>query len=163
MLQDKADFIKIKFTEYLVSLGISSKSYKNYRSDLSHFTEWIKLRLKSLGSYVDSLSESIPFLSQDIAKEYKKFMFENKVPVKTINRHLSTLRHLSRYLVSSQNLEADFMKGIENIPSGSIKKSTIEPIVDDFRSYLENQKVSKSTVKNYVSDIRQFLTWIETN
>jgi site-specific recombinase XerD len=90
-------------------------------------------------------------------------MSDNKVPAKTINRRLSTLRHLSKCLVESQILDSDFMKDIENISLGRKQKVGVGPIVEDFRSYLEDQKVSKSTVKNYVSDINQFLTWIETN
>ncbi|MGA3292320.1 MAG: site-specific integrase [Candidatus Microgenomates bacterium] len=163
MLQNSFDSTKIKFTQYLTNLGISEKSHKNYRSDLSHFTEWLILRLRSVGSYVESLSETIPFLSTNMAKEYKSFMLQNKIPAKTINRRLSTLRHLSRFLVSSQTLDTDFMNDIENISLGHRQKSSTSPIIEDYRSYLEAQKVSKSTVKNYVSDIRQFLAWVETN
>ena len=163
MLQNSYDSIKIKFADYLNQLGISPKSHKNYRSDISHFTEWLIMRLKTFGSYVETLSESLPFLSTDLAKEYKNFMLENKIPVKSINRRLSTLRHLSRFLTSSENVEFNFMEGIDNISATTKKKSSVGPIVDDFRTYLEAQKISKNTVKNYVSDIRQFLAWIETN
>jgi site-specific recombinase XerD len=163
MLQNQTDSIKIKFTEYLTSLGISKASHKNYRSDLSHFTEWFILRLKTFGSFVESLTETIPFISPEIAKDYKIFMSENKVPVKTINRRLSTLRHLSKCLFSSQITDSDFMASIENISLGTQKKISTEPIVDNFRSYLEAQKISKNTIKNYVSDTRQFLAWIESN
>lgn len=163
MLKTQLDSIKIRFSDYLINLGISPKSHKNYRSDLSHFTEWLILRLKSFGSFVESLSETIPFLSPDMAREYKKFMIENKIPAKTVNRHLSTLRHLSKFLVSSQILDIDFMNGIENVSIGLKRKPVVDPIMSDFRSYLESQKVSKNTVKNYVSDIHQFLAWIESN
>lgn len=162
MLQNQLDSIKLKFSEYLSSLNISSESHRNYRSDLSHFTEWLILKLHSFGFYADSFSETVPFLSTDLANEYMGFMTQNKIPVKTINRRLSTLRHLSRYLISSHTLDIDFMKGVENISLGHRQKTATTSIVEDFQSYLEKQKVSKSTVKNYVSDIRQFLTWVES-
>jgi site-specific recombinase XerD len=162
MLHNQLDSIKLKFTDYLTDLGISPKSHKNYRSDLSHFTEWLILKIQSFGFYPESLSETIPFLSVNLANEYMGFMAQNKVSVKTINRRLSTLRHLSRYLVSSQTLDIDFMKDVENISLVHRQKTSAAPVVEDFRSYLEKQKVSKNTVKNYVSDIRQFLTWVES-
>jgi site-specific recombinase XerD len=162
MLQKSLDSIKQNFFEYLNGLGISPESHKNYKSDLVHFSGWLILKLRSFGSYIESLTEAVPFLSHEVAIEYKNYMILNKIPTKTINRRLSTLRHLSRYLFSSENLEVDFMKGIENISGSKKPKSMVSPIINDFQSYLENQKVSKNTVKNYVSDIRQFLTWVES-
>jgi site-specific recombinase XerD len=162
MIQNSEDFIKQKFAEYLTNLGISPKSHKNYRSDLSHFNGWLILKIRSIGSYIESLTEAIPFLSPELAKEYRSYMQENKIPVKTINRRLSTLRHLARYLASSQTLDTDFMNGVENIAMNPRKRTSMGPIVENYRSYLEAQNVSKNTVKNYVSDIRQFLAWIES-
>jgi site-specific recombinase XerD len=163
MIQKQFDSIKLKFSEYLTNLNISPNSHKNYRSDLSHFTEWLILKLHSFGFYAESFSEAVPFLSSDIANEYVTFMTQNKIPVKTINRRLSTLRHLSKYLFSSHTLEIDFMKSVENISLGRLQKTAATLlIVEDFQSYLEKQKVPKSAVKNYVSDIRQFLAWVES-
>ena len=143
-------------------LGISPKSHKNYRSDLSHFSGWLILKVRSFGSYIETLSEGIPFLSPSLAHEYRSYMQENKVPMKTINRRLSTLRHFARCLVSLQTLDHNFMEGVENLATGTGKRTSAGPIVEDFRSYLEAQKVSKNTVKNYVSDVRQFLAWVES-
>lgn len=163
MPEQNSDLVKKEFIKYLSSLGLSPKSHKNYRSDLNHFLSWSILKVKSFGAYFESLTEIVPFLNHNLGCEYKQYMIANSTPAKTMNRRLSTLRHLSRYLVSSQNFDIDFMKDIENISFVNKQKSTIDPIVEDFRSYLETEKVSKNTVKNYVSDIRQFLTWIEAN
>ena len=162
MLQNSEDFIRQKFAAYLSSLGISPKSHKNYRSDLSHFSAWLILRVRSIGSYIESLTEAVPFLSPNLAKEYRSYMEQNKIPVKTVNRRLSTLRHFARCLVASQTLDLDFMEGVENLSMGGNKRTSVGPIVEDYRSYLEAEKVSKNTVKNYVSDIRQFLAWVES-
>ena len=162
MLQNSEDFIKQKFAVYLSNLGISPKSHKNYRSDLSHFNGWLILKIRSFGSYIESLTEAVPFLTPELAKEYRNYMEENKIPVKTINRRLSTLRHLARYLASSQTLDTDFMRGVENIAMNARKRTSVGPIVENYRSYLEAQNISKNTVKNYVSDIHQFLAWVES-
>lgn len=163
MLQNSLDSIKNNFFDYLTNLGLSAKSHKNYRSDLSHFSGWVILKIRSFGSYIDSLTEAVPFLNQDIAKEYKSFMHENKIPVKTINRRLSTLRHLSRFLTSIEAMEKDFMTEVENISESNKRKVKATPVIEGFRSYLVAEKISKNTIKNYLSDINQFMSWVEAN
>lgn len=166
MPNKELDSIKKEFVKYLDSLGLSPKTHKNYRSDLAHFIGWAILRVRSFGSYVDSLTEAIPFLTQDFAKEYKNYMTENKAPVKTVNRRLSTLRHLSKFLLASQVVDFDFMQGIENagsFASSTHKKQSIDPVMNDFKAFLEAEKVSANTIKNYLSDIKQFMSWVEAN
>lgn len=163
MLENKLDSIKKDFIKYLDQLGISPKTHKNYRSDLSHFTGWLILKVRSFGSYIESLTEAVPFLNSSIASEYKNYMVENGIASKTVNRRLSTLRHLSRFMVAAQVINLDFMDGIENITARIKKERTLSPVIDDFRSYLESEKVSPNTIKNYLSDIRQFLSWLESN
>jgi site-specific recombinase XerD len=163
MPEKELDSVKKEFIKYLDFLGISPKTHKNYRSDLSHFMEWAILKIRSFGSYADSLSEIVPFLSHDLAHGYKNYMAENKAPVKTINRRLSTLRHLARFLTATQIIDLDFMNGIEKM-GGVVKKRTdIDPVVNDFKNFLEAEKVSSNTIKNYMSDIKQFMSWLESN
>jgi site-specific recombinase XerD len=163
MPEKQLDLIKKEFIKYLDSLGLSPKSHKNYRSDLSHFLGWAILKIRSFGSYVESLSEIVPFLTGNLAREYRDYMTQNSAPAKTINRRLSTLRHLSKFLTATQTTDLDFMNGIENINLDQKKKPAIEPVIINFRSYLEAEKVSPNTIKNYLSDIKQFMTWLETN
>lgn len=163
MYDNKLDSAKKNFVKYLENLGISSKSLKNYKSDLSHFSAWIIARVKTFGSYIESLSEAIPFLSEDIATEYKKHMVDTTVPTKTINRRLSTLRHFSRSLVASQLIDNDFALNLENISASNKVKHGTAPLISEFGSYLEAKKISKNTIKNYLSDTRQFLSWLENN
>ena len=163
MPEKQLDSIKKEFVKYLDSLGISPKSHKNYRSDLSHFLGWAILKIRSIGNYAESLSEVVPFLSASLCTEYKNYMTENSAPPKTVNRRLSTLRHLARFLTATQVVDSDFMSGIENISSRLKKKPGVDPMISDFRSYLEAEKVSPNTIKNYLSDIKQFMAWLENN
>jgi site-specific recombinase XerD len=163
MPDQKSDLIKKEFIKYLDSLGLSPASHKNYRSDLGHFIAWALLKVRSFGSYVESLTEIVPFLSHNLGHEYRSYMTENLVPAKTMNRRLSTLRHLSRFLVENHSIDEDFTEGIENISMNTIKKSKINPVFDEFKAYLVDEKVSPNTIKNYLSDIRHFLVWLESN
>lgn len=163
MLKNNTDSVKNAFSKYLDTLGLTPKSHKNYRSDLSHFLGWAILKIRTFGSYAETLAEVIPFLSFDMAKEYKSFMVENNQPVASVNRRLSTLRHLARFLVATQVIDADFTKGIENVSLNKPVQTNTFSVMDDFKSFLEAEKVSASTLKNYMSDVRQFLTWLDSN
>lgn len=149
------------FFEYLKSLGVSKKTHKNYRSDISHFSGWLLFRLRHWGVIAESLTDAVPFLDIKLASEYKTFLTGNSVAEKTTNRRLSTLRHLARFLVASQILDFDFMDGIANIST----KETLPtyPLIAQFEKHLETERVSKNTIKNYLSDIKQFISWLEEN
>lgn len=151
------------FLTYLSVLNISPKSLKNYKSDLTHFTGWIILKVRSYGTYIENLTEAIPFLNKNLVWEYKKYLLENSIPGKTINRRLSTLRHLAKHLIVSQVLDFDFMYGIENMSLAKKVSIGTHPLINDFKGYLEAEKASVNTIKNYLSDVRQFLTWLEAN
>lgn len=148
-----------KFLKYLKDLGISPKSHKNYRSDLSHFSGWFLLTVRRWGVVTGEFSEAIPFINQKSAKDYKHFLIVNKVADKTINRRLSTLRHLSRFLTATQILDFDFMEGISNISLAS--DTDIYPLLPQFEKYLSKEKASNNTIRNYVNDVKQFLAWLE--
>ena len=82
------------------------------------------------------------------------------------SRRLSTLRHLSRFLVSTQVIDEDFTTGIENQTMIKIEKFVSladHPSVKEFKSYLESEKISANTIKNYLSDTRHFLNWLSQN
>ena len=165
-MEKELDTIRKDFSKYLDSLGISAKTHKNYRSDISHFSGWLILKIRTFGSYVEDLTGAVPFLSNDLANEYKNYMVENTTPLKTINRRLSTLRHLSKFLLASQIIDTDFMIGIENSSEAKVIKEikmADHPSIGEFRSYLESEKISPNTIKNYLSDIRQFMIWLENN
>lgn len=161
-MENNSNFDKLtnKFFQYLSSLGISSKTHKNYKSDVNHFTGWLLLKLKTLGIAAEELSETLPFISKKTAKEYKDYLSQNNISTKTINRRLSTLRHLGRFLLETQILDFNFSEEISNISS---KKpySPSHPIIKEFEQHLVSEKVSDNTIKNYMTDVKQFLAFIE--
>ena len=153
-----------KFLNNLQDQGKSLVSIKNYKSDINHFLAWAILKLKSLGSYADNVIELTPFINRDFFNEYKNYMVENNIKIKTINRRLSSLRNLSDFLYSSQILDRDYMQGIQNVGIGTPTPMRVKDrdIVERFReSLIKDENVSPNTVKNYVSDVRGFLAWIE--
>lgn len=149
------------FYNYLSSCGVSDKSLKYYRSDITHFTGWTILKVRTWGIFAESLTEIIPFINTRLAHEYQTFLSLNNISPKTINRRLSTLRHLSRFLLVSQISNSDFMKGISNIAGSTPQTASVHPLLSQFQKELETEKVSKNTVRNYLSDVRHFINWLE--
>ena len=162
-MQNTLDSTKRDFFNYLTSLGINPSSHKNYRSDLGHFHSWLAARLKAIGAFSESLSDAVAFINPGLATSYRSELMGAKIPGKTINRRLSTLRHLARFLTSSQLLDFNFMETIENVTTSKKPAVNSSSLVNEFRAHLEAEKASPNTIKNYLSDINQFLTWLESN
>lgn len=149
------------FLLYLKNLGISDNTLKFYKSDVSHFTGWVIFRLRTWGVSSENLSESLPFLNTGLCREYKDYLIENNHSPKTVNRRLSTLRQLSRFLVLTQLISNDFAQSVSNISLDPRGQYPYHPILKQFESHLESEKVSSNTIKNYLSDIKQFISWVE--
>ncbi|MEJ2347822.1 MAG: site-specific integrase [Patescibacteria group bacterium] len=159
-MPEKTADITEKFFEYLSDRKLSKKTYKNYRSDISHFSGWLILIVRRWGVMASDLNDTIPFISKKLATSYKNFLVKNNSATKTINRRLSTLRHLANFLLETQILDFDFMEEITNLSSSY--EFEINPLLPKFEKHLNQEKASKNTVKNYVNDVKQFLSWLES-
>jgi len=149
-----------KFLDYLTNRGVSEKTHKNYRSDITHFSGWLILAVRRWGVMADDLNDTIPFINKKLATSYKTFLTKNNLAVKTINRRLSTIRHFANFLIETQILDFNFMEEITNI--SSLSKLETHSLLPKFEKHLSQEKASDSTVKNYVNDVRQFLSWLES-
>jgi len=158
-MPEKTADITEKFFEYLHDRNLSRKTYKNYRSDISHFSGWLILAVRRWGVMAGNLNDTIPFINKKLAGLYKDFLVRNNLATKTINRRLSTLRHFANFLLETQILDFNFMEEIANI--SSISRLDGNSLLPKFEKHLNQEKASKSTVKNYVNDVRQFLSWLE--
>ena len=152
------DKVVKKFLEYIGLLGVSKKTEKNYRSDISNFTLWMMNTVRTWGVAAGNLAETVPFINKQTGFEYKKHLRNKTTSTKTINRRLSTLRHFGRFLAGSQMVDFDFMEKVTNV---STKKSRSSDLISNFEAHLTTEKVSRNTIKGYLSDTRQFLNWLE--
>jgi site-specific recombinase XerD len=158
------DTITDKFKAYLANTGISKLSLKNYMSDLNNFASWLITYSSKIGANAVSLTEAIPFISKEIADEYKTYLFSSTASKLTINRRLSTLRKFGTFLVEENILDTNFASNLENISVAKKKAKVQIHSKDDllgFEEYLATQGVAKNTLKNYSADIRQFLAWAD--
>lgn len=157
-----------KFELYLTeTLGVSGKTLRNYRADLSHFSGWAILYLQSTGTKIASSDGILPHFTPQLIALYKGYHLENNIPEATVNRRLSTLRNFARFLISEDQISQDPTLAISNLSRENSREKLIFArkqtmfiaLTQEFARHLEEEKVSKITMKNYLSDIRHFLNW----
>lgn len=158
--------LKKAFESYLKDeVSVSTNSLRFYRSDFNHFANWLIREIKKMSIYVETFEETLPYLTSDFANRYKDFLKQKKSPKATINRKLSALRHLGRFLLQVGMLDFDFMKETNNVGTTKPKQTSKSPyssLSKGFQNHLEGEDISKNTVKNYLSDIKHFLEWLES-
>lgn len=79
-----------KFKNFLLAENISSVTLRNYLSDFRHFVGWFI----SNDKYNDEigLDGNIATLTSELIESYRNGHVKSNLPIKTINRRLSTLR-----------------------------------------------------------------------
>lgn len=133
-----------EFKEYLVA-GIeksgkvfTKSTIKNYLSDLRHFNGWLQSNLNqyySLGEH-----SSFPIDNRTIFL-YREYLLQNDLPLKTINRRLSTIRKFCLFAEEKGYVDENLAAGIKNVSIGPIGPispiSPIGPIFDaDIQEFL---------------------------
>lgn len=161
----KSDEILQGFLKELYSEKISTVSAANYLSDINQFFSWFTRQISLSGVYVEAFSDLLPFFKKETGKVYKEYLLHLKIPISSLNRSLSSLRRLSKFLLFRGLLTFDFMEATGNVKRYQKNNNNLSsaPLISEFERHLSLESSSKNTVKNYVSDVRHFLTWLERN
>jgi len=148
---------------------LSPITIKNYLSDLRHFLGWmtLKLKVKNEKLKIETLSEAefTQFITPEIILNYKQYLISNNIPLKTVNRRLSTLRKVCSFCISQGWMRENPAKKIFNqkkplnIQISKKNKQTL----NKFSRELYKSGFSKATIKNYLSDVQEFLNVISFN
>lgn len=151
------------FKNYLLVQKNSSITAKNYVADLNHFLDWLAkktgIKHQIVGRGIFSL------FTKETLEEYKADLLQNKIPLSTLNRRLSTLRKFGQFGLSQSWLKNNPASKMTNATFQE-SKSKLEvdgEILEGFEKQLEKEKISPITIKNYLSDLRHFLGWLETS
>lgn len=163
-MDDRYNFYNLEapFKSYLFAgnTKVASVTAKNYLSDLRHFLGWFIFALRASPEYeqiVDKKDFSVlinNFLNKKKVDLYKEYLASNNIPVKTINRRLSSLRKFCSFCISQGWLKENPAKHVKNVviqpypelDSGSLiefKKALGQAISDDVRGFL-----------NFIKDMR---------
>ena len=167
--------LEASFLKYLNS-GIkrpSLVSVKNYLPDLRHFFGWFLFRLKASQEYADLVNKpEFPELISKafdslIVAQYRAYLKENKIPMQTSNRRLSTLRKLAKFFISQRWISSDPTSNLRNITQKSttednkyyIQNDSNHLILDEYKKALQSQNLNSRDINNAMSDINEFLNF----
>lgn len=87
--------LEANFKEYLEKLNYSRTSISNYIADIRKFLAWYFFMLGQQG-----LNYDLSYLSRDVMKLYQDEMNSKSIPVKTMNRQLSSLRTFAKFCMT---------------------------------------------------------------
>jgi len=167
--------LEASFLKYLNSGNKipSVVSVKNYLSDLRHFFGWFLFRLKASQEYAELVNKSeFPELISNafdsiVVAQYRAYLEDNKIPMQTSNRRLSTLRKLARFFVSQRWISSNPTGNLRNITEKSttedkkyyIRKESDGLILDEYKKALQSQKLKDSQIGNILKDIKEFINF----
>lgn len=154
--------LQASFKKYILSgnAKLSPVSIRNYQSDLRHFLGWYVFYLKASPKYTrflgdfESDSSLFSILDEKIVEEYKQYLRLNRIPFKTINRRLSTLRKFCSFCISQGWLRDNPAKKIAN--SGTVKEYKF--FLNEFKGALEKDELIPLEIRGVVSDVEEFLS-----
>lgn len=140
----------------------SPVTIKNYLSDLRHFLGWCVLKLKTKRSKlpIESLSpgDFVSLIDSSLIKDYKQYLVSNKIPLKTVNRRLSTLRKFFTFCIDQGWMRENLAKKVKNETKKRKKELTEKQILKDFENDLIKEKLDQKTIASYLEAVREFLS-----
>jgi len=155
--------LEASFRQFLLAgnenLILHANTIKNYLSDLRHFIGWSQLLASNLP--IDKI------LTASKIASYKDYLTENKVPGKSINRRLSTLRKFCTFCISQGWLTENPAKKIQNF--GVVARPQVSDLpnptdmLNQFKLHLIGNRVDEQTVSNYIETLEQIMALLIIN
>lgn len=141
--------IEALFRQHLLAENVKPATLKNYSSDLRHFLGWL-----SSEQLYDSSLQSIQSLNEKNVRDYKEYLVINKIPTKTTNRRLSTLRNFFSFCIAQGWISENLAKKISN------EKNPLDlpKIINSFKKDLIDEGHSNNEINEYITDVSEFLT-----
>lgn len=158
------DNLEAGFRKYLIVQQVSIITLKNYLSDLRHFFGWLvfynsSMRKQTISENLDERSV-IALIDTESIGQYKTYIETNKLPHKTINRRLSTLRKFCTFCISQGWMQENPAKKVINI---SAKHTIQDQKTDDIGQHpisneqpLYKRKVVPTVHKTFTTDLDGF-------
>ena len=143
--------LEASFKNYLVAGKKSVSTINNYSSDLRHFIGWFILNIKTSNpqAKIDIINDSeiLSFMNEDSVANYINYLETNHIPVKTINRRLSTLKKFFSFSINQGWIN-------ENILNKLGKKGLYTDPVEEINSIIK--KYSKTASIEDSNNVTEF-------
>ena len=157
------------FKKFLIAENVSPITLKNYLSDLRHFLGWLifKLKAKNQNSKIEEagLEQILNFIDVSLVEEYKNYLVSNSIPIKTVNRRLSTLRKFFSFCINQGWIEENPAKKVQNLNltlriggQNDNLKIKMDSMINSFASDLQKEKLNQDAIKSYLEVVQEFLS-----
>ncbi len=150
--------IEAQFKLFLISGNVSSTTVRNYLSDLRFFLGWSTKN--GCGNNLGDLVNEANIL------KFKNDLIKHGLPEKTINRRLSTLRKLWKFIMTSEDLASNPVIKISNISKkqepASDNNYTQHQIIDDFKYCLILDSRPDNEVNTVIEAINELLNSVDS-
>ncbi len=145
--------LEASFKQFLLAGNNNPTSIKNYLSDLRHFFGWLTFYLES-----HQLNDIKVSFNDEVLRDYKSYLLENKIPRLTINRRLSTLRKFGSFCLAQGWLNDNPAKKIHNLEA--VSQNENNKLWLSFSKDILVDASTQSEVDILHDDIRDFLAII---
>lgn len=155
------------FADHLNAENISAVSRKNYRSDIKYFLNWLYIYLKPhslvssegvpMNSYIELF---ITHASAQLIEQFKEYLVNGQIPLKTINRRLSAVRRFFRFCVHRGILGSNPAVGVQNYkiakPMSVIAhEPNAKSEINEFEEYLSS-RLNSDNADKIMADYEEF-------
>jgi site-specific recombinase XerD len=156
------------FKDHLLAEKVSKVTIKNYRSDVKYFINWfyvyVRAYLESVGGEDATVSLIEVFIlhsTNGLIEEFKQYLIASNIPLKTINRRLSSIRKFYAfcvkrgYLAENPSLSVSNHKDQVSSLPGRVKIEEKDNHVK-FEEYLSNN-LNVHNADDIIEDYKEFM------
>lgn len=157
------------FKDHLVAEKVSKVTIKNYRSDIKYFVNWFYVYvapyMKSIGGEAVTVSLIEVFIlhsTKGLIEEFKTYLIDSNIPLKTINRRLSSIRKFYTFCVARGYLGMNPASSVSNhkinhiTPAVEIKSQIVDTSTR-FEKYISSSLNGKNT-DDIMEDYKEFIS-----
>lgn len=151
------------FKNYLIAENVSTSTLKNYLSDFRHFAGWLSNNKSFKSSSLSNSSLSSPtdvlkLIDFSFIECYKLYLIKANIPIKTINRRLSTLRRFFKYCTNQNLITSNPCKNVSNI-SKTTSNMELTVYLGLFKHSLQSEKqLNVNEVSKHINNLNHFIT-----
>lgn len=141
--------LEASFKQFLLAGNVSPITLKNYLSDYRHFIGWSQ-----------SITSEVEHMDIKLIQQYKNYLISNNLPIKTVNRRLSTVRKFCSFCISQGWMKENPAKKITNFQTPKPNRHLnpdLTSILDNYNNYLTSQNHDTQFIKSSLDNIQELL------
>lgn len=113
--------LEANFKTYLENNEYSRASIINYIADIRKFLTWYTLMLSK-----QDLTFDMSYLTDHTLDRYKNHLKDSNIPVKSVNRNLSSLRTFTRFCLNKGYISSNPLVDITNVKQSTLDRFSVK-------------------------------------